>query len=82
MKKIFNKKRQYMKKILISFLCHFGFHYWVISKWCNFKDNECKYLNEEGFDRECQWCGKTQRLMKPKIYHPTKYVWTDISNEL
>ena len=28
--------------------------------------------------RECQRCGKMQQLSKPKKYHPSKLVWTDM----
>ena len=63
-----------MKRIL----CKIGIHNWEIRKWVRFKDSKGKSIAEEGFDRECDWCEKVQRLKKPKKYHPSKYVWTNI----
>lgn len=60
-----------------SLLCKIGIHDWTISKWSRFKDKGFNQLSEQGFDRECERCGKRQRLEKPKEYHPTKYVWVN-----
>ncbi|MFB3057404.1 MAG: hypothetical protein ACE1ZQ_09625 [Ignavibacteriaceae bacterium] len=63
-------------------LCKIGFHEWEISKWVIFKDKKCKHIKEEGFDRECERCGKEQILKRPIEYHPSKYIWTDFNNTL
>lgn len=66
---------RYINKIL----CKIGAHKWEITKWSTYKDRKCRHVSEEGFDRECEYCGETQRLQRPKDYHPTKYIWTNIS---
>ena len=58
--------------------CLIGIHNWTITKWSTYEDKKFRKLREEGHDRECEWCNKEQRLEKPKEYHPTAYVWTDI----
>jgi len=60
-------------------LCLIGIHNWEISKYSVYKDRRIRKLYEEGFDRECLWCEKEQRLERPKEYHPTKYVWVNIN---
>tara|TARA_R110000822_G_scaffold39549_1_gene108575 strand:+ start:37 stop:264 length:228 start_codon:yes stop_codon:yes gene_type:complete len=65
------------KSILYFTICRLGFHKWEITKWSSFKDKKCKYLFEEGFSRDCEYCGKEQTLKRPKKYHPTKYLWAD-----
>jgi hypothetical protein len=59
-------------------LCKLGLHKWKITKWISFRDKKCRHKKEEGFDRVCKFCEKEQRLKRPKEYHPTNYVWTDI----
>jgi len=77
MNRIVHKLGNKLQWFLYFVICRFGFHKWEMTKWCRFKDRKCKYLVEEGFNRDCQYCGKEQTLKRPKEYHPTKYVWTD-----
>ena len=63
-----------MKKIL----CKIGIHNWKITKYGVYSNHRAKKLIREGFERECEWCEKQQRLEKPKEYHPTAYVWTNV----
>lgn len=64
-----------MKKML----CLIGLHDWEITKWSRFRSKKHKDPFEQGFDRCCEWCDKEQRLERPKEYHPTAYVWTDLT---
>lgn len=50
-------------------LCLFGFHDYEINQMVNDKG---KFLY---FKRICQCCGKTQKLQRPKEYHPSKYIF-------
>ena len=58
-------------------LCLLGVHNWEMSKYTIRSGKRFRKIHKEGFDRECLWCGKEQRLERPKYYHPTKYVWTN-----
>jgi len=62
-------------------LCYLGIHDWLINKWVKYKTFKSQNVQEEGFDRTCQRCGKEQRLQRPEKYHPSKYVWTDLTQE-
>lgn len=79
MNRIIHKLGNKLQWFLYFVICRFGFHKWEMTKWCRFKDKKCKYLVEEGFNRTCEYCDKKQTLKRPKEYHPTKYVWTDLN---
>ena len=68
-------------KEMLKIFCFIGIHDWLIHKWSRYKDLKCRFIYEEGFDRQCQRCDKKQRLERPKEYHPSKYVWTDITKD-
>ncbi len=73
-------KKSILMQIVLSFIyrvkCRLGLHGWEITKYSSFKGNK---LQSEGFNRECQSCGKCQQLKRPKEYHPSKYIWTDLT---
>jgi len=54
MKKITHNLGEKLQWFLYFVICRFGFHKWGMTKWCRFKDKKCKYLVEEGFDRDCE----------------------------
>jgi hypothetical protein len=74
------KLNQIKPFIIQAVICRFFFHDWEITKWCIFKDKKSKYLEEEGYDRTCLNCSKKQTLKRPKKYHPSKYVWSDLND--
>ena len=63
----------------MKILCLIGIHNWEITSWGIFNTKKQRSPTEQGFNRECKWCGKEQCLLKPKKYHPTKYVWTNLT---
>lgn len=67
-----------LKKIWSKTLCLIGIHNWHIRS-VSIRKRKGKRFFKETFERECQWCEKEQGLERPKKYHPTKFVWTDIS---
>lgn len=66
MKKLFKLLRRQL-------FCEAGiFHKFEIHMLCDAKGKLVDY------ERECQICDCTQRLVKPIKYHPSKYVWKDV----
>jgi hypothetical protein len=63
---------------MMGILCLIGLHKLEITKFTIRKGRKHQIILNEGFNRECLWCKKKQELQKPKEYHPTKYVWTDL----
>ena len=52
-----------------NILCRLSFHKWGIGLIVDYK-GKFKYHY-----RECEICWKKQNLVRPKKYHPSKYVW-------
>ncbi len=64
----------------MKLLCKINIHRWEIG--CHVTTGVEDWFDEPkqrvatyNYHRECQWCGKMQLLVKPKKYHPSKYVW-------
>jgi hypothetical protein len=68
LKKHMNAKASKLSKVKFI-LCLFDFHNYEIVQMV---DEKGKFLY---FKRICQCCGKSQKLQKPKEYHPSKYVF-------
>ena len=68
-----------MKRIF----CFIGIHCWEIgahveeitTKYVKRNKNVVEIDRIHNHHRECKWCKLTQDLVRPKEYHPTKYVW-------
>jgi len=73
MKNLRKKLHDTKQWILSIVICRF-FHLWEISQMV---DHKGRYKE---FHRTCKRCHLTQYLGKPKKYHPSAYVWRNLTD--
>ena len=63
-----------------NLLCSIGIHDWEINQVGTARGKRFQVTN---YHRTCQrdLCRKEQSLERPKEYHPSAYVWTNIKED-